>query len=121
MSRGHFAKPLSRVTIGDVIEHLAFETPFSPKELVTSPSRTGYLRELRAATVWCALATTHRSLAAIARALGQSGPTAASLRDQAELLRQIDSDFLALTDAVVAALRDAFPPVTAELVAEVRA
>lgn len=93
------------ITVRDVIEHLAFETPFTAEQIM-GPGRTAFLRELRLASLWCTQAVTGLGVTAIGRAFNRRHSTAIELLRSAEHRREWDADFRALTDRVVRCLRD---------------
>lgn len=92
-------------TVREVIEHLAFETVFTPEQIM-GPRRTGHLRELRLACLWCANAVTGQGITAIGRAFNRRHSTAIELLRSAEHQREWDPEFRALTDRVVRCFRD---------------
>lgn len=88
-----------------VIEHLAFETPFTPAQITGHNGRGSYLGEVRAAA---ALLVTHLcdlTDVAFGRVFGRSGEAGRRLVQSALGLALRDGELEALIDRVAGTLR----------------
>lgn len=96
---------MSAVTPADVIEHLAFETPFTAEQITGRLGRNGYLAEVRAAA---ALLISHLcpvTNAAIGAAFGLGEAAARRLVQTGFGLALRDDELLALVGRVAGAVR----------------
>ena len=116
MSRPQF----TGITVRDVAEHLAFETPFTAAEIMLRP-RGAYRRELRLAAFWVAQQVCGLTVAGLGRAFGIKHSSAIELVGRCEFLREWDEAFRDLTDRVVAIFQASGPWIESERRAAMRA